>query len=40
MQVGPAAVRYVDDDQGNSVECLTIPDPDIERFAGFMPNPS
>lgn len=37
MVVGPAAVRYLLDDQDVSVECLTIPDPDVERFAGFFP---
>jgi catechol 2,3-dioxygenase-like lactoylglutathione lyase family enzyme len=35
--IGPAVVRYLSSDQDLSVEILAIPDPAIERAAGFLP---
>jgi len=37
LAIGPAAACYLLDDQGFSVELLTIPDPAIERDFGFAP---
>jgi catechol 2,3-dioxygenase-like lactoylglutathione lyase family enzyme len=37
LAIGPAAARYLLDDQGFSVELLTIPDPAVERDFGFAP---
>ncbi|HEX6451815.1 MAG TPA: hypothetical protein VF060_20420, partial [Trebonia sp.] len=37
LAIGPAASRYLLDDQGFSVELLAIPDPGIERDFGFKP---
>jgi catechol 2,3-dioxygenase-like lactoylglutathione lyase family enzyme len=37
LAIGSAASRYLLDDQGISVELLTIPDPAIERDFGFRP---
>jgi catechol 2,3-dioxygenase-like lactoylglutathione lyase family enzyme len=37
LAIGPAAARYLLDDQGFSVELLTIPDPAMERDFGFAP---
>jgi catechol 2,3-dioxygenase-like lactoylglutathione lyase family enzyme len=39
LAIGPAASRYLVDDQGFSVELLTIPDRSIERDFGFEPLP-
>jgi catechol 2,3-dioxygenase-like lactoylglutathione lyase family enzyme len=36
--VGSAVVRYLTSDQNLSVEVLAIPDPAIERAAGFVPQ--
>lgn len=36
--LGPAVVRYVADRHDLSVEVLAIPDPEIERAAGFAPS--
>jgi len=38
LQIGTAASRYLVDDQGFSVELLTIPDPGTEREFGFVPR--
>jgi catechol 2,3-dioxygenase-like lactoylglutathione lyase family enzyme len=38
LAIGSAASRYLLDDQGTSVELLTIPDPAIERDFGFLPT--
>jgi catechol 2,3-dioxygenase-like lactoylglutathione lyase family enzyme len=40
LAIGTAASRYLVDDQGFSVELLTIPDPGIEQDFGFQPRPA
>jgi hypothetical protein len=38
MLMGAAVVRYLSSASGVSVEVLAIPDPEIERAAGFVPT--